>query len=106
MAKRVTTVLLDDLDGTPADETLSFALDGVSYQIDLNSIHAAELRAAVHPYIKAGIKTGGRASRSTKGTVHTDRAAVRIWGNQNGWTLGKRGRLPVEVLDAYQRAQG
>ncbi|MDR0837240.1 MAG: Lsr2 family protein [Propionibacteriaceae bacterium] len=107
MAKRVTTVLLDDIDGTPADESIVFALDGVTYQIDLNSIHAAELREAIRPYIKAGVKLSGRKSTSAaKSAPHTDRAVVRAWGNQNGYALGQRGRIPVDVLEAYQRAQG
>lgn len=65
MAQRVVTLLEDDFDGSKASETLSFALDGVDYAIDLNDAHARELREAFSRYTKAARKTGGR-SRTTR----------------------------------------
>jgi hypothetical protein len=106
MAKRTTTVLVDDIDGTTADESLAFALDGVMYEIDLSSAHAAELRGALRPYIQKGRKVRGRQARSVRAAVKSDRATVRAWANQNGWELGQRGRIPTEVLNAYELAQG
>jgi hypothetical protein len=36
MAQRTVVSLVDDLDGTEANETVEYALDGVIYEIDLN----------------------------------------------------------------------
>lgn len=61
MAQRVDTVLLDDLDGVSiAAETMCFAVDGASYEIDLSTEHAAELRAALNPYVGAARRISGR----------------------------------------------
>ena len=51
MAKRVHVMLVDDTDGSNADETVSFALDGVSYEIDLSSHNADKLRNGFAPWI-------------------------------------------------------
>ena len=61
MAKRIETVLIDDLDGaSPADETVRFAIDDTSYEIDLNAEHAAELRSALNAYVGAARRVRGR----------------------------------------------
>ena len=44
MAQRVRVDLVDDIDGSAAEESVEFALDGVSYVIDLSTENAAELR--------------------------------------------------------------
>lgn len=69
MAKTVIVKLTDDLDGSEAEETIVFALDGRSHEIDLNKKNAADLRNALDPYIRAGrsserARTSGRASIS------------------------------------------
>lgn len=63
MASRTQTVLVDDFDDTEAAETVHFGLDGVSYEIDLNEVHAAELREYLGHFIAAGRRTGGRKRR-------------------------------------------
>src|SRR5579862_8816767 len=62
MAKATITYLADDLDGSDADETIRFALDGKSYEIDLNKKNAATLRKSLQPYITAGRSTGRKTS--------------------------------------------
>ena len=62
MAQRVRIELTDDLVGTPADETLTFAIDGVTYDVDLTSDNAEKLRASLAPYIAAGRRVAGRQS--------------------------------------------
>lgn len=57
------TFLVDDINGSDAGETVTFALDGLSYEIDLNGAHASELRAGLRPYLDAGRKM---ASARTK----------------------------------------
>jgi len=61
MAQRVETVVIDDLDGvSPADETIRFAIDGASYEIDLTAEHAEDLRSHLNTYVGAARRIPGR----------------------------------------------
>ncbi len=59
MAKTVIVKLTDDIDGGDADETIQFALDGKTYEVDLSTANASKLRDALSPYIEKGRGTGG-----------------------------------------------
>jgi hypothetical protein len=101
-------VLEDDIDGSDADETVTFALDGVSYEIDLNGENAAKLRDALAPYVgharrAAGRRAGGRASTG-RGSAKRDLADVREWARSNGHKVSERGRISAEVQAAYDKA--
>lgn len=63
MAQKVTTSLVDDLDGGPADETVTLGLDSVEFQIDLSKANAKALRAVLAPYVEHGRRVGGSKSR-------------------------------------------
>jgi hypothetical protein len=103
MARREVIELLDDIDRTPATETVTFGLDGRGYAIDLNDEHAAELRAALDPYVKAGRRHTGR--RGGRGRPEAfDPAAVRAWAASNGIEVSKRGRVPASVVERYRAA--
>ncbi|MDR2254008.1 MAG: Lsr2 family protein [Bifidobacteriaceae bacterium] len=105
MARRVVTQLLDDLDQSPATQTVVFALEGRKYTIDLNDDHAAELRGVLQPYIAAGRRgTGHRGTAVPKKTLDFDPAAVRAWAKSNSVIVSKRGRIPNSVLDRYRAA--
>jgi len=110
MAQRVNIVLDDDLDGGPADETVTFALDGVSYEIDLSSANAAALRDALAPYVGHGRRSGGRRASSPRSSAprasagKRDLADVREWARQNGHKVSERGRISAEVQAAYDKA--
>ena len=115
MAQKVVVELVDDLDGTASDDisTVTFALDGVSYEIDLNEDNANTLRDAFSDFIAAGRRTGGRAKRGA-GTARSaarpqaDREqtkAIRAWARENGFDMAERGRIPVTVIQAYEEAQ-
>lgn len=107
MVQKVSIILLDDLDGGSADETVRFGLDGVSYEIDLSSTNASELRAALERFTAAGRRTStGRATR-TKGAAggrNQDSAQIRLWARENGYKVNSRGRIQAEIQEAYQRA--
>lgn len=104
MAQKVSIVLIDDIDGGDADETVSFSLDGTSYEIDLSSANAAGLREALAPYVGHARKTGGRRTAAKKASG-TNTAEVRAWARSNGWPdLGDRGRVPADVQQAYDAA--
>jgi hypothetical protein len=115
MARKVQVILSDDLDeDIPADETVSFALDGTNYEIDLAEKNAKELRDAFARYISAARKVGrgGNRQASTGGTRprgggRMDReqaGAIREWARRNGHNVSDRGRIPASVVDAYEAA--
>lgn len=112
MAQRTIIELVDDIDGTAAEETVAFALDGAAYEIDLNAEHATDLREVMAGYVAAARRAGGsaRASRSTasapkpRSADSVDPKAVRAWAHSHGITVNTRGRLKAEVLEQYRAA--
>jgi len=111
MAKKVQVLLVDDIDkSSPADETVSFSLDGVSYEIDLTSGNAAKLRDDLAVWIGHAERTGGRRSSgrtTSKGSGRKpDLGAVRAWARDNGHQVSDRGRISAEVQSAYDKAHG
>ena len=109
MAQRVNIVLEDDLDGSEADETVTFALDGVSYEIDLNAKNAAALRDSLAQYVgharrAAGRRAAGRPAASGRGSGKRDLGDVREWARSNGHQVSDRGRISAEVQAAYDKA--
>jgi hypothetical protein len=109
MAQRVNVVLVDDIDGADAAETVSFALDGVDYEIDLSDKHAAQLRNAVSLYVGHARRTGGRRKSGRRASAATpdggaSAADVRAWARENGWDVPERGRVSAEVREAYAAA--
>jgi hypothetical protein len=108
MAQRVNVILVDDLDGDDAAETVSFALDGVDYEIDLNESNAQALREAFARYIEAGRRVGGRRRKGQKvasgGSGGPSAADIRQWARANGWDVPERGRVSAEVREAYAAA--
>lgn len=75
MAERIQVDLVDDIDGSPAKHTVTFALDGVSYEIDLNDGNAEALRSVLDRYIKAARAPKPAAPRSTKQQEREDEQA-------------------------------
>ena len=106
MAQKVNIVLVDDIDGSEATETVVFGLDGTTYEIDLNDEHAAALRDAVAAYVGHGRRVSGGAKRSgRKATASTDGPSareVREWARSNGFAVPERGRIPADVREAYE----
>ena len=93
MAKTVIVKLTDDIDGGDADETIQFALDGRSYEVDLSTANATKLRDALKPYIEKGRGTSGNRARSSRPVVPTaeetlysklgsdEKSRFRAWAN-------------------------
>ncbi|WP_158889443.1 histone-like nucleoid-structuring protein Lsr2 [Amycolatopsis anabasis] len=113
MARQVLVSFVDDLDGSEAEETVEFGLDGVSYQIDLSSENAEELRDALAQFVEHARRAGGRkrkltpsASKLSGQTSKVDREqnqAIRSWARANGYDVSDRGRIAAEVVEAYHR---
>ncbi|ABM10359.1 histone-like nucleoid-structuring protein Lsr2 [Paenarthrobacter aurescens] len=110
MAQQIRIVLVSDLDGGPADETVQFGLDGIIYEIDLSADEAAAVRNVLHQYISAGRKVAAaasrqRTSRSAPAAIRRDEARkIREWAKGMGFQVPRRGRISAEIVDAYQRA--
>lgn len=109
MANKVVVQLVDDIDHSPAAETVSFGLDGVNYEIDLNEEHAAQLRDALSAWVGRARRTGGRKSTRSGApgkSPSSDAAKIRLWARDNGIEVSERGRIPAEVRERYQREAG
>jgi hypothetical protein len=106
VARRVQVTLEDDIDGGEAVETVSFALDGRAYEIDLNSANAAALREAFAPWIAAGRRTGGRAQegRPRAARRSQDSGDIRRWAEENGIPVSSRGRISADLRARYEAA--
>jgi hypothetical protein len=110
MAQQVLVQLVDDLDGTASTDvsTVSFSLDGVTYEIDLSEANAERLRASLAQYVESARRVGGRLKRGSKsaqnGSSH-EAGLIRAWANENGFGLSGRGRIPSHVVEAYKEAK-
>lgn len=97
MAKRLETVLVDDLDGSAADETVVFGLDGRHYEIDLTEENARSLRETIRGY-----------TRSSRAVAPPQKSAeprlIRRWAAANGYQVSERGRIHRDVVEAYRNA--
>jgi len=121
VAKRVTTQLVDDIDGSIIDnesgETIGFAVNGVEYSIDLKARNAQEFHRKLDYYIKYAARVGGRKRKPVPAATATTTAtgeraardreqtrAIRQWAFDNGHTLSRRGRIPANIEQAYNAA--
>jgi hypothetical protein len=111
MAQKVQTLLLDDIDGGNADETIRFGLDGSSYEIDLSTAHAHDLRTALASYVQAARRAGpvrGAPARKTARAASNgyDSTAVRDWARGQGIEIKDRGRVPADAVAKFRAATG
>ena len=115
MAVSYELIYIDDLDGTRleegAAETIKFGVDGKDYEIDLSEQNAAAFREAIQPYLSAarpadnGKKRAAKTSRrSSSSAAKGGTAKVRQWAQENGYTVSDRGRIPADILEAYNAA--
>lgn len=109
MARKTYVELIDDIDGSKAEETVSFALDGVAYEIDLSEDNAAKLRGELGTWVEKARRVGGRRSRGTSTSSaggSNDTPRIREWARSNGYEVSDRGRISSEIRSAYYAAQG
>lgn len=115
MAQKVTVQLVDDLDGSQSNDisTMTFGLDGATYEIDLTEANADNLRKAVAEFATHARRTGGRLKRGTASASpggsatagHEQAQAVREWARRNGHEVSNRGRIPASLIEAFDAAQ-
>ncbi|MFI5708998.1 Lsr2 family protein [Kribbella sp. NPDC051620] len=109
MVQRTQILLTDDLDGTdiPAGkgQTVPFALDGQTYEIDLTNKNAGALRKVLAPYVAAGRRvTTARGVKMKRTQVGPDARTVKEWARANGYEVNDRGRVPHEIREAFEAA--
>jgi hypothetical protein len=109
MAQRIVVQYVDDLDGSPLSDgaggTVSFGLDGTSYEVDLSNANAERLRSALAEFVAVSRKVGGRAgsrrSSTARSSSSVNAAAVREWARAQGIQVSERGRVSADVIEAY-----
>lgn len=107
MARQITELLIDDIDGGNASVNVQFAYAGKSYEIDLNKRNAKKFDDMVKPWITAGRRVSARTGTARKSTTGSDPdylAKVRVWAKENGLSASARGRIAQQTLDAYKAA--
>lgn len=117
MAQKVLVQFVDDLDGSVGEDvsTVTFALDGVNYEIDLREVNAAKLRDSLQDFVNSARRTGGRIkrgitpaqapstpARTTETRSKEQTKAIREWARKNGHDLADRGRIPANVIEAFE----
>jgi hypothetical protein len=114
MARKINVELIDDIDGSEAAETVTFGLDGSTYETDLSDKNASRLRGDLAPFIQAAhrVRSRGRSgrpavtARATPSVADRERTtAIRAWAASNGYEISTRGRIPASVVEAYETAQ-
>jgi hypothetical protein len=108
MARRMQVLFVDDLDGNELPDgqgqTVTFSLDGVSYEIDLSKDNADQLREDFKRYTQAGRRLGRQSAGRRPAARREDTAAIRAWAKGNGYDVNERGRIPAAVIAAYTAA--
>jgi hypothetical protein len=109
MAQRIQAYFIDDIDGSEAEGTVRFGLDGTEYEIDLNTAHAKELRSTLTRYTQAARRSAGTGSRRARRerNAPADRpnsTEVRSWAREQGIEVKDRGRIPAEVIAKFRTA--
>jgi hypothetical protein len=108
VAQKVQVILVDDIDGGAADETVTFALDGVSYEIDLSTKNAQDLRDAMATWVgnarKVSSRPTSRQARRGRSTGAARATEIREWARENGYQVNDRGRISQEIQTAYDAA--
>ncbi|MDO5661884.1 MAG: Lsr2 family protein [Brachybacterium sp.] len=103
MARKTFVELIDDIDGSKAEETVSFSLDGVSYEIDLTTDNAQKLRNDVGQWTDKARRVAGRRQRGAVARGE-DTGKIRQWARDNGYDVSDRGRISGEIREAYRQA--
>jgi hypothetical protein len=111
MVQKVKTLFVDDLDGSEAEATVRFGLDGTEYEIDLNAKHAQQLRDALARYVAVGRRVGANTRRPAPSRRKAQPNAlnttgVREWAKGQGIDVKDRGRIPAELVVKFKAAAG
>lgn len=104
MARTTRVELIDDIDGSVADTTVGFGLDGSTYEIDLSDVNAQRLRDELGQWVSVARRTGGGKKTSVKPAKNSDTAEIRAWAQDHGYGVADRGRIPAHVIQDYRNS--
>jgi hypothetical protein len=109
MAKQIQEILIDDLDGGEANETVAFAIDGASYEIDLSEVNAKKLRDSLSAFVQSARRSGALATRrrragSARALTREKSADIRAWAKSHGLNVSERGRIASKIVEQYEAA--
>ena len=109
MATQIQKILIDDLDGGEANETVTFAIDGSAYEIDLSGDNAKKLREALSSFVSSARRAEGASARGRKrgGNQRPSReksSEIRAWAKAHGISVSERGRIASSVVEQYEAA--
>lgn len=105
MARKTQVILTDDIDGSEATGTVSFSLDGVAYEIDLNDDNAQQLRDQLGEWASKARRVGGRRTTGARSAGSSNETAkIRAWAKTNGHQVSDRGRVSQQIREAYNAA--
>jgi hypothetical protein len=114
MAQKVITEFIDDIDGSPAERTFTFAVDGTNYEIDLSAENIAEFKSAIGGFIESARKVKGSRSSNDRRTRNAgadggrpsreQTRVVRAWARQHGHNISNRGRIPASIQQAFDQS--
>lgn len=106
MARREITQYFDDLDNTPITEeqvhVVRFSVDGNDYILDLSEKNAREFREILEPFVQAARPAPSAHGRSGGARVHP--REIRRWAQSQGKAVANRGKIPHEIIAAYNEA--
>ncbi|ARD42409.1 histone-like nucleoid-structuring protein Lsr2 [Actinomyces gaoshouyii] len=105
MAQKTQIILVDDIDQSAASQTVTFGLDGVTYEIDLNDEHAAALRESIEEWSSKARRVSGRRNVRRRGSSSSaETQKIREWARSQGMEVSDRGRIPAPIREAYNQA--
>lgn len=105
MAQKITIELVDDLDGSEANQTVKFGLDSMNYEVDLSDANATELRSILGRFADKARRTGGRKQAAADSRAGgPDTKAIRSWAIAQGLNVNPRGRIPETIVQQYLAA--
>ena len=109
MAQKIQTLFIDDIDGSEAEGTVRFGLDGAEYEIDLSVAHSEEIHKVLAPYVTHARKAGGNrrvTPRGRRNATGVDNHKVREWARETGIEIKERGRVPADIVEKYRQSTG
>ena len=112
MAQKIIHEFVDDIDGSEAERTFPFAVDGTHYEIDLSTQNIKEFHEAIAGFVESArkVKASGNSrqarkpSTSDSGRSREQTQAVRQWARQQGHHVNDRGRIPTAIQQAFDQA--
>ncbi len=108
MAQRHIVELVDDLDGTPGERTVTFTWDGVAYEIELSKKNATAFEKTLKPYLDVARRVKVKGTHNRRGGAvrggKRDLSEIRTWAEHHGFEVASRGRRASSVIEAYDAA--